>query len=214
MPKFCPTCGNSSDKVTFYGNFCENCTNKKFDSGLPAQVEIVRCKRCGKIKAFGLFVEPGKRSVEEAIRQYLNKYAVTLIGTDDKSAKVYITDDTQNGPVMVEHRFEIEYKKTLCEMCYKKACNYHEAVIQLRGSDRAKIEHFVESITRFFDNNHEFVAKVEESSDGLDMFMSNKRLTSAFMSSRKLKPTMSYTLAGLKNGKKVYKNTYALRFGT
>lgn len=67
-------------------------------------------------------------------------------------------------------------------------------------------------MTRYLDSNDAFVSKMEENEHGIDMYVSNKRLAAAFISKMKLHPNTSFTLVGLKNGKRVYKNTYAIRY--
>ncbi len=211
MPKYCPTCGNSSDRVKFFGNFCEDCARAKFLEKLPKIVEIVTCKRCGKIKAGGSFVPPNGNNTELAIKPQIGKYAVHLIDYDANSAKIDVSEETPHGRLAVELTIEIRQKKALCDMCYKKACNYYEAVIQLRGNNY-KIARFIERITRFFDMNNEFVGKIERADDGSNVYLSNKRLAQAYISKNRLHSTNSFTLAGVKNGKRIYKNTYAIRY--
>ena len=212
MPKYCPTCGNYSDKIRFFGNFCEDCTKAKFLGSVPKEVEIQRCKSCGRIKAAGAFAEPGSQSLRSAISQQLGRYSVKLLGNPEGStAKLRISEETPEGVVSAEHDVSISYKKVLCDRCYKKACNYHEAVVQLRGS-RQRSERMLEKIARYFDERDGFVTKVEEADNGIDVYLSSKKLASAFMSRMGLKPVVSYTLVGVKKGRKVYKNTYALRF--
>ncbi len=211
MPKFCPTCGNSSDKVRFFGNFCENCTKNKFSENLKEEVEVLRCKRCGRIRAHGVFVPPNGANLAEAIKHNFKGRDVTLIDYSEDGAKIDLSEMTENGTVNVEHDLKVKYKKQLCEVCYKKACNYHEACVQLRGNPD-RIEKFMEKLTRYFESNNEFISKIEQAEHGLDVYLSNKRLTSAFISKLELHPTMSYTLAGVKNGKRVYKNTYSVRY--
>jgi NMD protein affecting ribosome stability and mRNA decay len=212
MPRFCPTCGNSSDKVRFLGNFCESCAKAKLLSALPKSVDITICKRCGRIKAGKSFAEPSGRNLEVAIRPQFGRCKVHLIDYDDASAMLDVSDDTMHGTLSVETKVEIVQKKALCDVCYKKACNYYEAVIQLRGNGH-KISKFIERITRFFDLNNEFVTRIErESSGGYDVYLSSKRLAQAYLSRSGLHSTNSYTLAGVKNGKRIYKNTYAVRY--
>ena len=181
MPKFCPTCGNSSADIRFFGNFCEKCAKGKFLSGLPKTVEIQVCKRCGKIKAGGSFVPPNGHNIELAIKPQMQKHTIHLIDYDNSSAKLDVTADTEYGDLSVELSVEIEQRKALCEMCYKKACNYYEAVIQLRGNNY-KIARFIERITRFFDVNNEFITKIERADDGSNLYLSNKRLAQAYIS--------------------------------
>ncbi len=211
MPKYCPTCGNSSEKSRFFGNFCESCTKEKFSKGLPLIISISRCKRCGKIKAGGSYADPTTRNLEIAIGQQFGKNRVYLIEYEGSRAKLEVSFDTDHGTIAANHEVEIAYKKVLCEMCYKKACNYHEAVIQLRGNNH-RINRFIEKVSRYFDLNNEFISKIEQADNGMDVYVSNKRMAAGLISKMKLHPTTSFTLAGVKNGKRIYKNTYALHF--
>ncbi len=215
MPKYCPTCGNSSASVAFFGNFCEDCTKKKLASSLPASVELKRCKRCGNIKAVGAFAQPDARSLVSAIGQQLGGgYLIKFIGMDESAgrARLSISEDTPNGTVTVEHEIALEYKGVLCEVCYKKASNYHEAVVQLRG-DSARGQRMLEKLNTYVERRNGFITKVEDADNGVNVYVSSKKLASAFMFAMKLKPVVSFTLAGVKKGRRVYKNTYALHFG-
>jgi NMD protein affecting ribosome stability and mRNA decay len=214
MPRYCPTCGNSSDRMQFFGNFCEECTRKKFAESLISSIEVYRCKSCGRIKAGGGFAQPGSDSLAAAVKKQLGGYAIKIIGIgeDECSAKVLVSQDTAHGTISSEKEIVISYKKVLCERCYRKACNYHEAVVQLRG-DMQRAQKMLARITKYFEDRNGFITKVEENDNGMDVYLSSKKLASAFMSRMDLKPVMSYTLVGVRKGKKVYKNTYALRFG-
>lgn len=211
MPKFCPTCGNSSDKIRFYGNFCEECTKRKFSENLIESVEVIRCKRCGRIKSRGAFVPPNGQNLGSAIKQSFKGKDVKLIDYSEDSATIDLSEMTENGTVNTELTLSLAYKKVLCDVCYKKACNYHEALVQVRG-DPVKIEKFMQKLTRFFEINDQFISKIEVADNGLDVYLSSKTLTTALMSRMHLHPVMSYTLAGVKQGKRVYKNTYAVHY--
>jgi NMD protein affecting ribosome stability and mRNA decay len=211
MPKYCPTCGNSSDKVRFYGNFCEECTKRKFSEDLKGDAEIIRCKRCGRIKAHGIFVPPNGKNLADAIKQGFKHKDITLIDYSEDSALVDLSELTDNGTVNVEHTIKLSYQKVLCDVCYKKACNYHEATMQLRGNPD-KIEKLMQRLTKYYEIHDQFISKIEEADGGLDVYLSSKSLANLFIMKHRLKPETSYTLAGVKQGKRVYKNTYALRF--
>src|SRR5271156_463770 len=109
MPKYCPTCGNSSDKVRFYGNFCEDCTKRKFSEDLKSDSEIIRCKRCGRIKSRGVFVPPNGKNLADTIKQGFKHKEITLIDYSEDSALVDMSELTENGTVNVEHNIKLTY---------------------------------------------------------------------------------------------------------
>ncbi len=210
MPKYCPTCGNSSDKVRFYGNFCEDCTKRKFSEDLIESAEVIRCKRCGRIKSRGVFVPPNGQNLAAAIKQVFKHKDVKLIDYSEDSALIDLSSLTDNGTVNIEHRIKLMYKKVLCDVCYKKACNYHEALMQLRGNPD-KIEKIMQRLTKYYEIHDQFISKIETADGGLDVYLSSKALAKLFVMKQRLHPETSFTLAGVKNGQRVYKNTYAIR---
>ena len=211
MPRFCPTCGNSSDKEKFYGNFCMSCARGMLKERLPKAAEIRVCKRCGSIKVAGRYMPDSARSIEGAIKPFFGRMGLKVLRYKGGSADIEVSEASEHGNLSVEYEIEIDQKRSLCDTCYKKACSYYEAVIQLRGNNY-KIARFIERVTRFLDINNGFVTKVERNDNGSDVYVSSKKLASAFISRMRIHPTASYTLAGVKKGKRIYKNTYAIRY--
>ncbi|MCL4365228.1 60S ribosomal export protein NMD3 [Candidatus Marsarchaeota archaeon] len=119
MPKFCPTCGNSSDKIAFLGNFCMNCAKERFNKSLDITAEVLLCKKCGKIKSGKgqSYEEISGKSLESAISQHFRRYNCHLIDYTDKTARLDISDETEHGKLSVEHEVEIEFKRKMCDMC-------------------------------------------------------------------------------------------------
>ena len=66
-------------------------------------------------------------------------------------------------------------------------------------------------LTKYVEANGAFISKTEKEGTGIDMYISNKKLVSAFFMLYRLKPKRSYTLYGMKHGKELYRNIYALR---
>ena len=209
MPRYCPTCNRSSDTVKFYGSFCEFCTKEKFSNSLKRLVEVTRCKNCERIRKGSFFVEATGRNMDELLASKFHGYRVHLINLTGRLATVDITEATPEGDLSIEKGIEIKYNKVLCEKCYKRMSDYYEAVIQLRGS-KERIDKFVERIYKFFEKQDEYVSQLKDVDNGIDVFVSNKKTAGAFMSEYDLKPNVSFTLYGEKNGRRIYKNTYAL----
>lgn len=211
MAKRCPTCNRSSDEIAFVGEFCRSCASKRFSEKIPAEVEIERCRVCGGIRTKEGIREESKLSLNSAIGQRLTKFKVKVIQYNQGKALLDVVGDVPGGSVSTEKEVEIRYKKMTCETCYKKIGGYYEATVQLRGEPE-RVSRFAERISRYVENHNGFIAKVENVEGGLDIYISNKSLASGFISEKGLKATLSSTLSGLNNsGKKVYKNTYAIR---
>jgi len=211
LAKHCPICNNSSAEVRFYGEFCEKCASDKLREKLQDEVVVERCRVCGKIRTKEGTRQEDKQSLLSAIQQQFIKFKVHLISYQDGRAILDVVDNSKDQPLATEKGVAVKYRKMTCESCYKRIGGYYEATLQLRGDDE-RIARFVERLTRYFENRSEFVAKVEKVDNGYDVYVSSKLLANAFISEREIVAKTSYTLSGLnRSGKKVYKNTYAIR---
>jgi nonsense-mediated mRNA decay protein 3 len=210
MPKYCPICNRSSDEYEFFGAFCEICSKEKLSKKIPNEVEITRCNRCKRIKLAGSFVEENKLSIAEEIKKSIKNIAVKVNDYNPAGvASITVTEVIDGKELKLDKTLSIKYVDTLCQQCARKAGGYYEAVLQLRG-DASKIPRLERSIASFFESNDEFISKEIEVANGIDIYVSSKKLVSAMLSSMRLKAKTSYTLYSVKNGKKIYRNTYAI----
>lgn len=212
MSKRCPTCGKTSDNIQFYGQFCKNCVEKTLSESLPINAEVILCKNCGKIRLQGKFVKDTGQNMQEVLQSIFKNYSIILIDydVDNSTADVSFGKDKDGELINVEKKIELRFKKTLCENCNRRAGSYYEAVMQLRGN-KERMERFIERVNKYFERRGEFIAKVKEADKGYDVYLSNKKLASAYISSHNLESVNSYTLYGVKQGKKVYRHTYSIR---
>lgn len=211
MAKRCPICNKSSADVPFCGEFCRSCTEEKLLKQLPSEIEITLCKRCERVRSKGRFVDPSVDNIQEAISQQFKGYKVKFRGGDETTAKLEITDYRPEYSLTVTKQVTVITKHSICDSCNKRAGSYYEAVFQLRGPDPERMERFIERLTRYFEVRNEFIAQVKEADNGLDVYVSNKKAAAEYIRSHKLTAVTSYTLYGLKNGKKIYRHTYAIR---
>ncbi len=207
--RFCPTCSNSENDAKFYGNYCEACMGKKVLAELDESVKASICGKCGRIKGSGFFHKADERGFETVLGERYRGYRVKVLGYSGLSVSAGFGVDTGNGEITVNKEVRLELSKVTCERCYRKSCGYYEAVMQLRGSAE-RIRKYGDKICRKAQRDEEFVTKVEENDGGIDIYLSSKKVASAILSEMGIKPIRSYTLSGLKNGRKIYKNTYAI----
>ncbi len=210
--KRCPRCNRPESEVKFYGEFCENCARRDVADKVKNKVEIMLCKKCGKIRVSGEFVDFSEESLEDAINRQIKTNRFKLVEFNDKMAKGLIMERTRDGTIKSDFQVELAKKIVTCDACYKKSAGYYEAVFQLRGNLQ-KINTFIGRIERYFEKHGGFITRTEDTDNGIEVFVSSKSIASALISASRLKPVRSYTLSGVKNGKKVYRNTYTLRFG-
>ena len=211
MPKRCPLCGRSSADTKFYGEFCSFCTEKKMLEKLPGEINLTYCHYCGMVKSKGAFKKQTKESLQEAVSQVLRGYSIKIIGTGEDTMELEITEDLPEYSIAVKKDMHVNWKKSLCDRCNKIAGSYYEAVVQLRGTDTDKMDRFIKKITRYLERRGGFLTKVVKADNGLDVYLSDKKAVAEYLSSHGIQAVASYTLYGLKNGKRVYRHTYAVR---
>ncbi len=211
MVKHCPTCNRNSNEIRFVGEFCEKCASDKLGEKLPLVLEVEKCRVCGRIRTKEGMLQEDKMSLNLAIQQRLTKFRVKVISYGPGRAVADVVAEAARDTVSTEKEFELKYRKITCDSCYKRIGGYYEATLQLRG-EAERISRFIERVSRYLEERDSFVAKVEKVDNGYDVFVSNKAAVAAFISEKDIVAKTSYTLSGVnKSGKKVYKNTYAIR---
>lgn len=137
---------------------------------------------------------------------------------DKKTILARFTIHKDQDRLVFEKQFSYKIKNLMCQQCYWRHSGYYEAVVQLRiDSDNMqqnkqdKIERILKSLTNFIINNNGFIARIDKEKFGYDIYTSNKMETARYFAIKKYKPKVSFTLYGLKNGKRVYRNIYLLK---
>ncbi|MDE1825544.1 MAG: hypothetical protein KGH61_03650 [Candidatus Micrarchaeota archaeon] len=208
MPKHCPICNRSSSDAHFYGEFCEFCTIERLGTRLPSELKIVVCKRCARIKVDGVFIEKSDEALGTLLSKGFKEFDTKLISSIEGAAIVEL-DRPEDNIMGIRREVELRYSKAMCPKCNRKSAGYYEAVVQLRGSFE-RTNKMAHKIEKYINDCDEFISKIETVTNGYDLYLSSKKAMSAFVSERGLKPVMSYELYGTKNGKRLYRNTYAL----
>ncbi len=206
--RHCPICNKSSDEIKFYGEFCADHASKKLEESLPHQSELETCKDCKRINVAGKFVEENSMSIERAMKRELKKYSVELVHFGNGIARVRVTDEKQDG-LQIETNIHVKRVNLLCDTCARIRSGYFEAIVQIRG-EHEKVGRMAEALRTYVEKNGSFVTKVETKEHGLDVYIGSKKAASAFLSSRRLKFKASYELNGMKQGRRLYRNTYFL----
>ncbi len=212
MLKYCPTCERSSKEIRFIGEFCEACIIKKLAKRLPNTIKVSYCKRCERLKAPGGYVEFDNKALASVItHDVCERNSTAKVKSFDGDVTVVdFIYNVEGEQVHVEMKEGIEKKHLICRDCYRKSSGYYEALVQLRG-DRIRMENMVTKIKNFLASNSAFITKIEELDEGLDVYVSDKKAMNAFFLYSRINPKRSYTLYGIKEGREVYRNIYALR---
>lgn len=187
---------------------------ERLAKGIPNKVGLSYCKRCSRIKTPQGYLHVHNDSLAMAILHELKgvKCELKVLRYNDKTevADVEFKTLVDDNKLFFEKQIQIKLEHKICIDDYRKSAGYYEAIVQLRGS-RARIEKMLERLRLFIEERGAFITKVEDTENGLDVYTSNKLMTNNFIMFYKLKPKRSYTLYSIRDGKKVYRNTYLLR---
>lgn len=215
MIKFCPTCNRSSEEARFIGEFCEFCVTDKVKANLPINVKLRRCRVCGAIRDSKGFVPYSNEAMSDAIAQQFHRSdcSIRLKEFDEmrKKALLHIVCETEDGKIRFNYEIGVKFTKEMCPSCYRKSAGYYEAILQLRGREN-DVARFLDSFTHFITKGDAFISRTDEMGNGIDMYISDKKLVSEYFSLHKsIKPIVSYKLYGLKKGKKLYRHIYSVK---
>jgi nonsense-mediated mRNA decay protein 3 len=213
MPIYCPTCNRSSDDCHFVGEFCEFCTGDKLRKKIPKSLTVYQCRFCKRVKVGNTWLEAGneKRVVGKAVMHDIgNGFEVGILEFGRNGiAKCLMTKKIDDAEVSFEAEIGIKRLHETCQRCYRISAGYYQGIVQLRG-DREKMNRMMAKISRYLERRGGYITKVEDVTNGIDIYVSDKEAANNFFIDHDLKPLRSYRLWGMKKGKKVNRNTYAL----
>ncbi len=225
----CLECGKREAK---YEGLCEECFLKKVKfTQIPQYLELVMCPHCHAIK-LGAHWE--HMPVEEALKKIIEKNISLEHDCDSYSfsLKHGEIDGGFEGDVFVKIKYEDltveEFHKVVfnlkyesCPRCNRFFGNYFEAIIQLRSMRENELEEILnftyEKIEQYSKKNENlFLTKEVKKKGGWDLYISDKKeakkiardICHKYGASMKESPK----IAGRKDGKDIYRVTYAVRF--
>lgn len=203
----CPKCGRSSDDTPFIEAFCINCF--PFDVKLPKKITIEHCKRCNKIRLKGEWVPFSRKKIEEYIISRC-KGDFTSGEFDMDTGEATFTLKKDSGEISIRRNIRFEIVPVICRDCSRISGGYFEAIIQLRG-DKAKINRAAERLIRIL-SKKTFITKKEEKHGGIDLFVGSSKTVLETMREQGYKPLITRKLVGRREGKRLFRVTFALRF--
>jgi NMD protein affecting ribosome stability and mRNA decay len=209
MPRHCASCNRSGSDTKFYGDFCENCAKLRLLKKAPDSVNIRVCKKCGRVYTGKGYENESGISMNAAVAFDLKKHRTNLLAYEGDKALVEFSEETKDGVLAAEKELSIRREKQFCERCSMLVREYYEATIQLRGNPD-RITRTKERIERYISKSGAMITKEKEVENGIDLYVSQKAVVSSLILRMRLTAVSSYTLYGLKRGKRVYRNTYAI----
>lgn len=205
----CIKCGAKRGTKQFRGLFCVDCYAWRIE--IPRNVRIEICKRCKRTKIMGEW----KKTSEKELAEYLvskikgEKFERGGIDFENKKTILYFMVD-DNEMARVERDYPFTIAETICPDCSKQSGGYFEAIIQFRG-DPKKYADKKEKIERML-RKKTFITKEESVKEGVNLYIGSSKIVWNVLKELELKPVLSRKLFGLKEGKRIYRITFMLRF--
>jgi nonsense-mediated mRNA decay protein 3 len=231
---FCVECGKEGELI---GSLCEECYSKKhLHASLPEHVDVIMCAHCSAVKtergweAIGSIKEAAELAVEQAITvskdAKVTDLRIELSERDERNlvATVGVSITAHGREFQRALSTSIRLKRGACNECSKQMGSYYEAILQIRGHERALAEKDAREVERIVRARVEsmrkssravFLSRIDEVKGGLDFYFST--IPAARAIAKELQETLcaeykeSSSLWGRKDGKEVNRMTYLVR---
>ncbi len=201
---FCIKCG----KPAAAGNFCRQCFLEKEKMFELDNFTTNICPNCGTY---------ADGDIENQIRSRIktrNKIKSCSVKTRSSGNRVLakVTCDGIINPLKSSvsqcANIIVTVKKLKCENCIKLLGGYYEAIFQVRGPNTDRI---MNKLRKFLPNGS--IVDMGRIKVGYDIKLSDKKIAATAI--RRLREYFeineSYKLVGEKKGKRLYRNSYAIR---
>ena len=206
MKLICPKCGATNDEISFSGPFCVKC--KPVNISCPKRMEFMRCSKCKKTRMKGNWINADEAKVSEAvISKCKGEFVRGSYSMHEQEATFFVGDKERLFPVKIP--INVRIVRNICPHCSRQSGGYFEAIIQLRGPISKINRH--DRMFRKILLKKTFVTKEVERKEGLDLYIGNSKAVVEMLSELGIKAKISKTLAGEKEGQRVYRTTFLVR---
>lgn len=232
----CPKCGRECEK--FFDSVCKDCffeTFKLFE--LPLVLHVRICSGCGayfhknRWEDIGNIEDTVLKAVDNSL--YIHSEAVDVevyLVPREITPYIYVVRAEVNAvvrgePIHAEAETEVRIQRTACDMCSRESGGYFEAIIQIRAAGRFPTEEEKKRCSAIAREAMEtmrkkgdrlaFISYVQEQKEGVDLYMgsmnASRQVCRLIISELGGSFSESPTLVGMKDGKNLYRVTFAMR---
>ena len=232
MSELCLKCGTPGGP---YNNMCEACFRSSLiPSELPRVLKMKICSSCSymvNISSNQRVIE-WERGIGELVTESLSLAENAFLIDIDIQQKVrddYLIFlnvqceiDYMGVHFRQDHSSELRITYGVCNRCSRQSGNYYEAIIQLRGGKRRLTDEELEFSMALINKRigestaeNAFITSMGAVHKGLDYSMGDKSVAKEI--AKELQNHFgahfheSYSLAGRKDGKEIYRSTYLVR---
>jgi nonsense-mediated mRNA decay protein 3 len=205
----CIKCGAKKGSKPFLGLLCIDCYTPKIE--VPNSLSFEFCGRCDKVKQ-------GKDWKKVSLWELGDQFGRKIKGKDALDsfvdigkAEAIVNLETDQGKFPLKFPIRINKLKSLCDDCRKMAGGYFEAIIQLRGRPE-RVRRWKKELSEEL-LKYTFIAGIEDLKEGVDIKVGSSKQALSLIKDLGFRDYLiSKKLWGLKQGKRVYRTTFALRF--
>lgn len=194
---------------------------------MPDNVDITVCTDCRSVLRGKRWLK--QENIENTIKRFISESITTSKSLDivDVDFNLEWEDDwnaNANVRVVLKHdkidgakefKTRVRLKRGICHACSRMHGNYYEAILQIRGKYDADRQKAIE--TYLSDRDMEkIVMKTIEKHGGVDIYITRaqtaRKIASELASRFGCDLVSSAQLYGVKDGRKIYRMTYLVRF--
>lgn len=202
----CPCCGTTNDKEKFVGPFCFHCAPIKLIC--PKEFSIETCPKCRRMRVAREWITFDAQIIAKLLKKKC-KGEIEKMEYDARTGKAVFFITREGSLIKLERTIKFVQVKNICIDCSRRGSNYFESIIQLRGRPEriAKYEKLLTSAL----SKSTSVTKFEQLKEGKDLYVGSSKAVIAVLNELGMKVTITRTLHGQKQGKRLYRTTFLLR---
>ncbi|AKB50051.1 NMD protein affecting ribosome stability and mRNA decay [Methanosarcina barkeri str. Wiesmoor] len=232
----CPRCGRECYRL--FDSVCKDCFFETFKLiELPNVLHVRICSACGAHFHRGRWEDVGNiedvvlKAVEDALFIH-NEAGDVEVYLEPREITPYmymvraeVDAVVREEPVHAEAETEVRIQRTACDMCSRESGGYFEAIIQIRAAGRFPTEDEIKRSMAIARESMEsmrkkgdrlaFISEEVEQKGGIDFYMgsmnASRQICRLITSELGGNFSESPTLVGMKDGKNLYRITFAVR---
>ncbi|MCX8166651.1 MAG: 60S ribosomal export protein NMD3 [Candidatus Micrarchaeota archaeon] len=210
MKQICPICGRSDVTILPNSNICVNCYNPEIK--IKEKLDIYVCPSCDKY-LYGKWKTLNEIAFKKFLKNKLKLKNGNIEEFDLNNKFITVSMTLNDVKFKTTRKVNFNLKKLLCSDCSRKSSGYYEAIIQLRGNNKLKLEKKFNKITSGLEKMT-FISKIIKlkNNAGYDIYVGNKQKVFELLNKLELRFKTTRKIAGRIDGNDVYRTTFLVRF--
>ncbi|MCC7569736.1 60S ribosomal export protein NMD3 [Candidatus Micrarchaeota archaeon] len=207
--KVCPRCGKTSEQVDFIDSLCVECYEPDFK--VPTKIKITTGKETGKLLYKNQWIPYTDDNIKKVIESHIKgDFEDIEYDLDHNKLTVFIKVGNTLRPF--ERYVVFQIRRILEPHIAQLRAGYYEGIVQIRGNPQ-KIPWWRNRLVSFLERHKVGISNEKELKEGIDLYVTDKKKMPEIFHDLNLKFLRTNTLYGLKDGKRIYRDTFLIRVG-